>query len=68
MHGRIAEAKAEFQQVVRLQPQYAMGHLNLGVALLKLNDPEGARQEFAETLRLDPANKSARTYLAAAAK
>jgi Flp pilus assembly protein TadD len=45
-----------------------MGHLNLGVALLKLNDREGARQEFTETLRLDPDNKSARIYLAAAAK
>jgi Flp pilus assembly protein TadD len=41
-----------------------MGHLNLGVALLKLNDPDGARREFTETLRLDPANKSARAYLA----
>jgi Flp pilus assembly protein TadD len=65
MHGYVAEAKAEFQQVIQLQPQYAMGHLNLGVALLKLNDPEGARQQFAEALRLDPANKSARSYLAA---
>ena len=68
LHGRIEEAKAEFQEVVRLHPQYAMGHLNLGVALLKLNDAAGARQQFAETLRLDPANKSARVYLAAAAK
>jgi Flp pilus assembly protein TadD len=54
--------------VVRLQPQNAMGHLNLGVALLKLNDAEGARREFTETLRLDPGNTSARNYLAAAAK
>jgi Flp pilus assembly protein TadD len=68
MHGQIAEAKAEFQQVVRLRPQFAMGHLNLGVALLKLSDPEGARGQFAETLRLDPSNKSARGYLAAAGK
>ncbi len=68
MHGKIAEAKAEFQQVVRLQPQYAMGHLNLGVALLKLNDAEGARREFNEALRLDPANKSARSYLASIVK
>jgi Flp pilus assembly protein TadD len=68
MHGRIKEAKAEFEQVVRLQPQYAMGHLNLGVALLKLNDPAGARQQFTETLRLEPGNNSARAYLAAAAK
>jgi len=67
-HGRFAEAKAEFQQVVRLQPQFANGHLNLGLALLKLNDPEGARREFAETLRLDPADKLARSCLAAAAK
>lgn len=67
-HGKIEEAKAQFQQVVLLQPQYAPGHLNLGVALLKLNDPEGARHEFNETLRLDPGNKSARSYLAAAGK
>jgi tetratricopeptide (TPR) repeat protein len=68
MHGRIEEAKAEFEQVVRLRPQFAMGHLNLGVALLKLHDPAGAREQFAETLRLDPANKSAREYLRAVAK
>jgi tetratricopeptide (TPR) repeat protein len=68
MHGRIEAAKAEFEQVVRLQPQFAMGHLNLGVALLKLNEPAGAREQFAETLRLDPANKSARGYLAAASR
>jgi tetratricopeptide (TPR) repeat protein len=68
MHGQFAEAKAEFQQVVRLQPQFAMGHLNLGVALLKLNDPQTARQQFNETLRLDPGNKTARSYLGAAAK
>jgi len=68
MHGQFAEAKTEFQQVVSLQPQYAMGHLNLGVALLKLNDPDGARQQFNETLRLDPGNKSARSYLAATGK
>jgi Flp pilus assembly protein TadD len=43
-----------------------MGHLNLGVALLKLNDADGARREFAETLRLDPSNKSASSYLSAA--
>jgi Flp pilus assembly protein TadD len=45
-----------------------MGHLNLGVALLKLNDPAGARQQFTETLRLDPANESARNYLASVSK
>jgi Flp pilus assembly protein TadD len=68
MHGRLEEAKAEFQQVVRLRPQFALGHLNLGVALLKLNDAEAARQQFAETLRLDPANQIAQSYLSGAGK
>jgi Tfp pilus assembly protein PilF len=52
----------------RTYTELCAGHLNLGVALLKLNDATGARQQFAETLRLDPANKSARSYLAAASQ
>jgi predicted Zn-dependent protease len=68
MHDRLEEAKAEFQQVVRLQPQYAMGHLNLGIAFLKLNDPQSARRQFAETLRLDPSNKLAQECVAAVGK
>ena len=66
MHGQFAAAKNEFEQVVQLNPDFAMGHLNLGVALLKLNQPNPAREQFRETLRLDPANKSAKEYLAAA--
>ena len=47
----------------QLKPDSVEMRNNLGVALLKLNDAKGARQQFAETLRLDPNNKSARSYL-----
>jgi predicted Zn-dependent protease len=50
--------------VVQLKPEFPGGHLNLGVALLKLGRPQEAAQQFEETLRLEPDNKIAPGYLA----
>jgi hypothetical protein len=38
-------------------------HLEHGQALLKSVQRDAARQEFEQTLRLDPANGTARQYL-----
>ncbi len=61
--GRTAEARSEFEEVVRLKPQYAPAHLNLGVTLVKQERFEEARAEFEEVIRLQPENKVAMDYL-----
>jgi Flp pilus assembly protein TadD len=59
LRGDIPGAKGQFSEVVRLNPRYALAHLNLGVALANEGRIEDALAEFQETLRLDPGNKSA---------
>jgi len=66
--GNIGDARAEYEQVVRLQPRYARGHLNLGVALLKQGEAKKAAEEFQEALRLEPTNAVAAEYLQQANK
>jgi len=45
-----------------------VGHLNLGVALLKQGEAKRAAEEFQEALRLEPTNSVAATYLQEANK
>jgi len=61
--GNHAEARQEFEAVVKLNPRYALGHLNLGVALFKLGQPADAAREFEEALRLEPQLALASQYL-----
>jgi tetratricopeptide (TPR) repeat protein len=61
--GQTAEARSEFEEVVRLKPLYAPAHLNLGVALVKQGRLEDAQTEFEEVIRLQPENKVAMNYL-----
>jgi Tfp pilus assembly protein PilF len=63
LNGQILEAKSEFEQVVRLQPDYAPAHINLGVAFMKLYQPDEASRQFEETLRLEPTNRFALEHL-----
>jgi len=63
LDGKFSDAMAELEPVVHLNPDYAMGHLNLGVALMKEGRLEQAAREFHETLRLDPNDKLAADYL-----
>jgi Flp pilus assembly protein TadD len=62
--GEFAEAKTELETAVRLNPDFVMSHLNLGLALLKLREFDAAEQQFQETLRLEPGNKLAPACLA----
>ena len=57
------EALLQLQEVVKLKPDHAAAHLNLGVALFKLRRVDEAKAEFGEVLRLNPQNKTARDYL-----
>jgi tetratricopeptide (TPR) repeat protein len=52
--GRLTEAKLEFYEVLRLQPNHPEAHYHLGCVLAKTGFPEKAEKEFVEVLRLKP--------------
>ena len=47
-----AGARAYYEEVLRKNPDDPYAHLNLGVALEKLGDKEGAERHYREALRL----------------
>ena len=54
--GRLEEARELYREAVRLAPQYARAHLNLGIALEALGDSAGAVASHEQALALDGAN------------
>jgi Flp pilus assembly protein TadD len=54
------------REALRLNPNYAVAHVDLGVALLKKGDRDGAITEEREALRLNPNNESAHYVLGVA--
>jgi tetratricopeptide (TPR) repeat protein len=60
--NQIAEAKTEYEQVIRLVPTNIVAHLDLGVVMGRLGDREAGLREMREALRLDPNNKVAQEY------
>ncbi len=63
--GEYEEAVAQFQESLRLNPNSAPTHYNLGVALSALHRGQDAAVEFAETVRLDPNHADAHNNLGA---
>jgi 4-amino-4-deoxy-L-arabinose transferase-like glycosyltransferase len=61
--GRPAEALPLLEEAARLQPAAAVHRYNLGVALQRLGDAEGATGAYREALRLDPSDRDARKNL-----
>jgi Flp pilus assembly protein TadD len=61
--GKFPEAAAEFEQVVRLRPDYAEGHLNLGIALARQGSMSEALAHLQTALRLEPGNGKAREFI-----
>ena len=57
--GRIDEAIAQFRESLRLNPDSASAHYNLGTALALQRKFEEALAEFGEAVRLDPSNGDA---------
>jgi superkiller protein 3 len=60
---QVEAAAAQFKEVVRLRPDLAKAHFNLGVALGKQRKVEQALNEFRATLQLSPTNHAARKYI-----
>jgi TolA-binding protein len=52
--GKFAEAKAQFESAIKVDPRMAMAHYQLGMANLNLGDIPGARAAFQEYLKVDP--------------
>jgi len=53
--GKFQDGASNYREAIRLNPSFDYAHYNLGMTLLRLNDPESAQAEFAEAHRLDPA-------------
>ena len=59
----VAEAEAQFSEVIRLRPDFARAHLNHGVALAKQGKLDDALSQFKMAVQLDPADKVAQQNL-----
>jgi tetratricopeptide (TPR) repeat protein len=66
--GKIAEAKAAFEQVIAAKPDHAEAHYQLGMALVNEGNLKGARSEFDTYLKLAPAGPNAAQAKALAAQ
>lgn len=53
--GRDRDSLGVFQKLVRIQPDHATAHLNLGINHILLNDMDSAQKEYETLLFLDPA-------------
>jgi tetratricopeptide (TPR) repeat protein len=60
------EAISQYQEAIRLAPDYAKAHYNLGVALEKEGQTDEATRQYQETIRLKPDYAEAHNNLGAA--
>jgi tetratricopeptide (TPR) repeat protein len=58
---RYSDAKKAFSTLIRFIPNHIDGHYNLGLAYLKLKEPEQAKKAFSEVIRLAPDSELARS-------
>ena len=61
--GQTSEAITQYTAALRLKPNFAQAHYNLGVALADQGHLTEARWHFSEVLRLDPSHAKARRFL-----
>jgi tetratricopeptide (TPR) repeat protein len=57
--GKIPEAKAQFEQAVKLDPNMAEAHYWLGMSLVNAGDTAGAKPKFEQYLKLAPTGQYA---------
>ncbi len=63
-HGRVAEAKPQYEAALQEKPAYPMAHLNLAAALAAMGRPADAAAHLLEALRLQPDYPEAHCNLA----
>lgn len=61
---RYGEARAEFEAVIRLDPQEMRGYFNLALVQIKTNDPYAATENLKKVLEIDPTQMVIRFQLA----
>ena len=54
--GKLQQAIAEYDETVRLDPEFALAFVNRGKAFLDMDQPQRAIEDFDEAIRLDPEN------------
>jgi tetratricopeptide (TPR) repeat protein len=64
MAGRLSDAVRAYGEALRLRPDYAVAHNNLGTVLATLGDLAPAIQHFRAAAKADPANVQAHRNLA----
>jgi tetratricopeptide (TPR) repeat protein len=62
--GKYAEAEIEFSNALKIDPNFADAHHSLAESYLKLQKADGAAEELARTVQLQPQNYEARLELA----
>ncbi len=62
--GKFTEAIGEFEQALRINPNYASTHDDLGTALFRVGRLREAQREVEQALRIDPDSATAHNNLA----
>jgi Flp pilus assembly protein TadD len=64
MHaGNQKEAEEHLRRALKLDPNFRLAHLDLGILLASRNDSTGAERHFREAIRIDPSKPDAHYHL-----
>jgi Tfp pilus assembly protein PilF len=63
--GEVDRAIADYDEAIKLNPNYAIAYNNRGVAYEKKGDKEKAISDYREALKIDPSHGGARNNLKA---
>lgn len=59
LHGKREDAARNFEEALRIRPQYEDARNNLGLLLMEMGDPRGATNVFGGLLRFNPTHEVA---------